>query len=424
MPRKSTTTRTKAKTDTKTTTKTSRRRKKSSASSECTITAAPKGLLANLNLLSSAISSNVEAKDRLTIEIVKGQGRFIAGRDLRLVIPFSASSIIDGKVSIGCRQLKSLTATLDPKSHSLTLLEDKLVITNSKQTYRTELPVYDEELAPIQTEYTEIAKIDGKKFSSILSAIFSFADSDNKKITSGILLELNLEQQPQLLLTGASEAAIARGSLNVVEVESNDNLNLDELKLRVVVPKKALQFVASNASSSSNLVLSVSEDNSLVRFVWGKSVECTVATLKGDYPNIDPILEAAEDNDLSLKFNRDELLAAVKRSQVMSADLTFKIEGDVCQLSHANSTSSSAENIYCAWDDSSSPLKLDFNTDILRKTIEAQGQEVVELAIDSEADPQSPSRVLLDCDELKFLIVQQIDEEEAEEEEEEEETEI
>ena len=145
------------------------------------------------------------------------------------------------------------------------------------------------------------------------------------------------------------------------------------------MPKKAATFIASYGD---DFILSVADKS--VRFEWA-NVQCSIQTLKGKYPDINKVKESIEGNDVEIEFNKRDLFNALKRHQVMSSEVEFKIEGSTCQLVQSTEVGSGAENIYCS-NDSTETIQLNLYIDYLIKIVASIKSETVIFRLDLEPD--------------------------------------
>ena len=382
----------------------------------CTLTIKPKVLTENLNLLNAAVSSNKQGLDRLKIEVVNGQSIFSIGGDIGVEIRHKANKTSSSApIQVSCRQLKNLASNLDGTSQKLALSEGQVTISNQKGTYQHSLVTYKDVIPQDTSEYNPLAKIEAAKFKQALDKVVPFLNSDSKEITSGVCLQIKLTDPDeaedvdsdslQLTLTGISEPGMGTVTITVDSVETNDLNSIEDVT--IVLSKKAAAFIASYAE---DFTLSVAERS--VRFDWA-NVQCSVQTLKGKYPDLEKVKESVEDNDVEIEFNKSDLANALKRHQVMSSEVEFKIEGETCQLMQSTETGSGAENVYCS-NDSSETIKLNLYIDYLIKAISSVESETVMFQLDLEPDEgedEPTNHILIRDDNTMYCLTQLVAEE-------------
>ncbi|MGB5593242.1 MAG: hypothetical protein WBM62_04300 [Crocosphaera sp.] len=368
----------------------------------CTLNIKPKILAENLNLLNAAVSSNKQGIDRLKIEVGNGQSIFSVGGDIGVEIRHKATKTLNSKpVQVSCRQIKSLASNLDSSNQKLTLREEQVTISNQKGTYQHSLVTYFDVIPQDNSEYTPLMEVEATKFKQALDKVIPFLNSDSKEITSGVCLQIESansadslltedtdREKLQLTLVGLSEPGMGKVTITVDSVETNQ-LNSTE-DVMVILPKKAATFIASYAQ---DFILSVADKS--VRFEWA-NVRCNVQTLKGKYPDLDRIEQSVAGNDVEIEFNKNDLASALKRHQVVSSEIEFKVEEENCQLSQSTETGSGAENIYCS-NDSTETIKLNLLIDYVIKVLTSVESQTVmfKLNLEPDEDKGEPSNNVL-----------------------------
>ena len=380
-----------------------------SKKNECTLTVKPKVLLSNLMLLNSAVTSNQQGLDRLSIEVGNSQSIFSVGGDIGVRITHKANKTSSSPtVQVSCRQLKNYAGALDNSNHKLHLSPEQVTISNQQQTYQHSLITYKDVIPEHNADFTAVAQVKASEFKQALDRVAPFTDSDIKNIVSGICLQLKSvsaeseeDSALELTVTGISEPGMGHITLKVDSVETDDMSAIDDLVL--VLPKRAATFVANNAD---DFTLSIAEKS--VRFSWG-NVECTVQTLKGKFPDLEKIKASVSGNDTSVEFNRSELQAALKRHQVASSEIEFRIEGEECTLIQSTEAGSGAENIYCSNDDAKEPVKLSLPIDYLVKVVASVKSEVVGLQLNlvpEEGEDVACNNILVEDDDALYCLTQ------------------
>ena len=380
-----------------------------SKKNECTLTVKPKVLLSNLMLLNAAVTSNQQGLDRLSIEVGNSQSIFSVGGDIGVRITHKANKTSSSPpIQVSCRQLKNYAGALDNSNHKLHLSPEQVTISNQQQTYQHSLITYKDVIPEHNADFTAVARVKASEFKQALDRVASFTDSDIKNIVSGICLQLRSvsaesedDSALELTVTGISEPGMGHITLKVDSVETDDMSAIDDLVL--VLPKRAATFIANNAD---DFTLSIAEKS--VRFSWG-NVECTVQTLKGKFPDLEKIKASVAGNDTSVEFNRSELQAALKRHQVASSEIEFRIEGEECTLIQSTEAGSGAENIYCSNDDAKEPIRLSLPIDYLIKVVASVKSEVVGLQLNlvpEEGEDVACNNILVEDDDALYCLTQ------------------
>ncbi|NJL51072.1 MAG: hypothetical protein HC930_00615 [Hydrococcus sp. SU_1_0] len=356
------------------------------------------------------MTSNQQGLDRLCIEVGNSQSIFSVGGDIGVRITHKANKTSSSApVQVSCRQLKNYAGTLDSSNHKLHLAPEQVTIANQKETYQHSLITYKDTITEHNADFTAVAKVKASEFKQALDRVAPFADSDIKSIVSGICLQLKPivaessedSSELELTLTGISVPGMGHITLQVDSVETDEMGAIDNLAL--VLPKKAATFIANNAE---DFTLSISEKS--VRFSWG-NVECTVQTLKGKFPDLEKIKASVSGNDTSVEFNRSELQAALKRHQVASSEIEFKIDGEECTLIQSTEAGSGAENIYCSNDDAKEPIGLSLPIDYLVKVVVSVKSEVIALQLDlvpEEGEDIACNNILVEDDDALYCLTQ------------------
>ncbi|WP_036488887.1 hypothetical protein [Myxosarcina sp. GI1] len=375
----------------------------------CTLTVKPKVLLSNLTLLNAAVTSNQQGLDRLSIEVGDSKSVFSVGGDIGVRITHKANKTSNfPPIQVSCRQLKSYAGALDSSNHKLHLSPEQVTISNQKQTYQHTLITYKDVIPEHNADFTPVAEVKASEFKQALDRVAPFTDSDLKNIVSGICLQLKpvtAESEDsdslELTVTGISEPGMGHIKLRVDSVETDDMAAIDNLIL--VLPRRAATFIANNAE---DFTLSVSEKS--VRFSWG-NVECTVQTLKGKFPDLEKIKATVARNDTSVEFNRNELQAALKRHQVASSEIEFRIDGEECTLIQSTEAGSGAENIYCSNDDAKEPIRLSLPIDYLVKVVASVRSETIALQLDlvpEEGEDIACNNISIEDDDALYCLTQ------------------
>lgn len=358
---------------------------KTKAQAKCTLTIKPRVLSNDLKLLNAAISSNQKGLDRVQIEVGEGQSIFsVAGDTLGVKVHHKAPKTKQSNpVQVSCRQFMNLATRLDNTGQNLEIGNEWVTISNKKNTYQHQLVTYKEILPQNRSQFVPVAVVEAAQFKQALERVVPFLNSEVKEITSGVCLQIKRStesdsESSQLIMTGLSEPGMGTTTITVEPVESEDSSDTGDILL--IVPKKAIAFIASQAA---NFIISIAEN--AVRFTWD-NIECTLQTLKGEeYPDLDRIKASINKNDISVEFNRQELLNALKRHQVMSSEIAFKIESDNCQLVQATELGSGAENIFCSCD-RAELITLHLHIDYLIRAISAIEGETAEFKLNLEPD--------------------------------------
>ena len=380
-----------------------------SKKNECTLTVKPKVLLSNLMLLNAAVTSNQQGLDRLSIEVGNSQSIFSVGGDIGVRITHKANKTSSSPpVQVSCRQLKNYAGALDNSNHKLHLSPEQVTISNQQQTYQHSLITYKDVIPEHNADFTAVAEVKASEFKQALDRVAPFTDSDIKNIVSGICLQLKSvsaesedDSALELTVTGISEPGMGHITLKIDSVETDDMSAIDDLVL--VLPKRAATFIANNAD---DFTLSIAEKS--VRFSWG-NVGCTVQTLKGKFPDLEKIKASVSGNDTSVEFNRSELQAALKRHQVASSEIEFRIEGEECTLIQSTEAGSGAENIYCSNDDAKEPIRLSLPIDYLVKVDASVKSEVVGLQLNlvpEEGEDVACNNILVEDDDALYCLTQ------------------
>ena len=358
---------------------------KTKAQAKCTLTIKPRVLSNDLKLLNAAISSNQKGLDRVQIEVGEGQSIFsVAGDTLGVKVHHKAPKTKQSNpVQVSCRQFMNLATRLDNTGQNIELGNEWVTISNKKNTYQHQLVTYKEILPQNRSQFVPVAVVEAAQFKQALERVVPFLNSEVEEITSGVCLQIKRStesdsESSQLIMTGLSEPGMGTTTITVEPVESEDSSDTGDILL--IVPKKAIAFIASQAA---NFIISIAEN--AVRFTWD-NIECTLQTLKGEeYPDLDRIKASINKNDISVEFNRQELLNALKRHQVMSSEIAFKIESDNCQLVQATELGSGAENIFCSCD-RAELITLHLHIDYLIRAISAIEGETAEFKLNLEPD--------------------------------------
>lgn len=376
----------------------------------CTLTVKPKVLLSNLMLLNAAVTSNQQGLDRLSIEVGNSQSIFSVGGDIGVRITHKANKTSNSApIQVSCRQLKNYAGALDSSNHKLYLSPEQVTISNQKENYQHSLITYKDIIPEHKADFTAVAEVKASEFKQALDRVAPFTDNDIKNIVSGICLQLKAastesteeSESLELTLTGISEPGMGHITLQVDSIKTYDMSVIDNLIL--VLPKRAATFIANNAD---DFTLSISEKS--VRFSWG-NVECTVQTLKGKFPDLEKIKASVSGNDISVEFNRNELQAALKRHQVASSEIEFRIDGEECTLIQSTEAGSGAENIYCSNDDAKEPIRLSLPIDYLVKVVASVKSEVIELKLDlvpEEGEDVACNNILVEDDDALYCLTQ------------------
>ena len=270
---------------------------------------------------------------------LEGRDLTIIGSDLEVYIEvkIKVEGKSDGSITIPAKKLEVLLQNLQGKDLNFELQSNfKLIIKTKggKWTITGEDP--NDYPMPVDVSNSKKIDIDSGVLTKYLSKAIHAASTDElRRSMNGVFFELK---------KGEFRVVSTDGHRLVKIIRSNFEYSGD--KLSMLVPVKTCQLAAKLLKGSSKDDSSEDSDGSMVNIYFSEEfLKCsynniiiTSRLIDDTFPNYESVIPT--DNEKILKVGKDELIAAVKRSIIMSDQVTnrtsLQILGNELKVRAAN----------------------------------------------------------------------------------------
>ncbi|HEY3251240.1 MAG TPA: DNA polymerase III subunit beta [Ignavibacteria bacterium] len=253
---------------------------------------------------------------------LEGKELTIMGSDLEVYIDvkLNVDGKADGEVAIPAKRLETLLQNLPGKDLSFDLQSNyKLIIKTKggKWTITGEDP--NDFPAPAEVDGSRSVEIQGDVLTRYLAKAIHAASTDElRRSMNGVYFE------------------IKPGEFRVVSTDGhrlvkiiNNNFGFEGDKLNMLVPIKTCQLMTrlfkgtsksgeeSNAAPDSNVTIHFSNEFLTSSY---KNITITSRLIDDTFPNYESVIPT--DNEKTLKINKNDLISSIKRSIIMSDQIT------------------------------------------------------------------------------------------------------
>jgi len=314
----------------------------------------------------------------------------VIGTDLEIYIKatLSVNGKIDGKVAIPAKRLETLLQNLGNVELNLELQSNyKLVI----KTKGARWVITGEEPGdfplPVEVENPKIIEINNLVLCKYLSKAIHAASSDElRRSMNGVFFEIKKGEFRVVSTDGHRLVKITRG-----------NFNYDGDRFTLLVPIKTSQIITklfkgtktadskiteqeseneeatgenTQPEISSNVIIYLSPEFIQCKF---ENITITSRLIDDTFPNYESVIPT--DNEKTLKVEKLPLIGSVKRSIIMSDEVTkrtsFNVNDNELKVKAANNEygTDSEETIECSFTDSE-PFEISFNGKYLLEALQ------------------------------------------------------
>jgi len=302
---------------------------------------------------------------------LKGKELTIIGSDLEVYIKvmIDVEGKIDGEVAIPAKRLETLLQNLPGKELSFELQSNyKLIIKTKggKWTITGEDP--NDFPSPAEVDGSNSINIPADMLSGYLGkAIHAASQDELRRSMNGVYFEIKKNEFRVVSTDGHRLVRIIR-----------KNFGYDGDKLIMLVPIKTCQLMTRLFKGEEEVVIHFSSEFLTSEF---KNITISSRLIDDTFPNYESVIPT--DNEKTLKINRDNLMSSVKRSIIMSDQITNRtsmhISGNELKVQSANNEygTDSDETIDCVFPENEE-LEIAFNGKYLLEAIQHfEGKELM-----------------------------------------------
>lgn len=264
-----------------------------------------------LSFLNKAISpkSQLPVLQNFLIE-AKADRVKLSSTDLEIGIEVYCSGIIseEGEITVPAKLFTELVNSLSDESLTLETDETTLEV-RTKRTKSVFQTISSEEFPKLYEEKGEqLAVLNGKDIKKELSSVvFSASNDTTRPALSGVLVR----KESEGFLLVATDGY--RLSLRHYKMSSNATGET----VSFIIPARVFRELISLKDDSSDISMYVSQQNNQVLFQQGDTT-LIGRLIEAEFPNFEKIIPS--DFSVSVSFERDELLNAVKICSVFARD--------------------------------------------------------------------------------------------------------
>ncbi|MBX7223230.1 MAG: DNA polymerase III subunit beta [Blastocatellia bacterium] len=272
-------------------------------------------LLKELNFLQSVVEkkSTIPIIQNLYIRAAKGEPLTLVGTDLESTLRCSCPAEIKagGVLLLPAKRLFDIVRSLpDAEIHIKTDGQDHAVITCERSRFKL--------LSPDAETFPEIATVPKAQFSvsaavfrtMIPRTVFAATQEESRFALNGA----------QMILTANSLRMVATDGHRLAYIEKPGlEFKLPKDGLKVLIPKKTLSEVLKLAADAEDEAVSFGKDDNHIFFHAGSRLYIS-RMLAGQFPNYEMVMP--KENDKTLVFESDRLMAALRRVSFMADDVT------------------------------------------------------------------------------------------------------
>jgi len=234
-------------------------------------------------------------------------------REITLVANYDAEMISDGDVTVSAKKLYEMIREM-PESLIHVIKDENNVLTVScqKVVYKINGMAADEFPSIVDDGDVPLFMIDGKVLDILITkSFFAIGTDENRKNLTGGLLELDVDGGHFLRMVGTDGHRMA---ISEVQVEGGgDFLRLDK---GVIIPRKGLAEIRKLVEENTgSLSFGMYGGKCIVRI---PNVVLKVSLIDADFP--DYRRGIPKDKGVSVKIDKDTILRALKRVNVVSSE--------------------------------------------------------------------------------------------------------
>jgi len=297
------------------------------------VTLLTQNLQQKLSFLNRAISTKNQLPILLNILIETQEDSIkLSSTDLEIGIEVRCPAKIEeeGKTTVPARLFTELITSLTDDSLSMQMLENKLEVATKKTKSVFQTVASDEFPKLYEVKGEKLAELFGKdikrEFSSV---IFSASQDTTRPALSGVLVR---KEAQGFLLVATDGYRLSLRHYKVTESKSGESTSF-------IIPARVFRELLAMKEDNSDISMFVSKEQNQVLFEQGDTV-LIGRLIEAEFPNFEKIIPS--DFSVSISFDREELLKAVKICSVFARDsaniIKFSLTKDKIIVSSGSSS--------------------------------------------------------------------------------------
>ncbi len=299
---------------------------------------------------------------------------------------FSGKVEMAGKAVVNGKLVSDIIRNIDNDLVRMELKDNVLHIEGGKSTFELHtLPVEDFPVMPEEKEAL-LEEINLKLLHNAISQVVKAASRDDKRpVLQGVYVEFE-EDLIHMVSTDSYRLAVTEVS----------GLEKASGKKEMIIPAKAMQEIHRWGSKDEKIAMF--EAGGQIRFDMGDTV-MLVREIEGKFPNWKQLLPS--DHKISIRVNKDSLLAAVKRVSIIGSTIIMDVkQGEITLTTESREVGNAEERLEAVSE--GGEIKIALNAEFLTDGIFALGQEEAVILL-NETD--KPGLIVGDDNSYKYLIM-------------------
>jgi len=263
-----------------------------------------------LTFLNKAISTKNQLPILLNILIETQKDTIkLSATDLEIGIEVVCPAKIEeeGKTTVPARLFTELITSLTDDSLTMNLMDSKLEISTKRTKSVFQTTSSDEFPRLYESKGEKLAVLSGKDIKNeISSVVFSASQESTRPALSGILVR---KESQGFLLVATDGYRLSLRHYKVTESRAEN--------ASFIIPARVFRELLSMKKNDSDIVMFISKEQNQVLFEQGDTL-LVGRLIEAEFPNFEKIIPS--DFSVSVSFDREELLKAVKICSVFARD--------------------------------------------------------------------------------------------------------
>ncbi|PKR80979.1 DNA polymerase III subunit beta [Brumimicrobium salinarum] len=314
-------------------------------------------LLKHLQTISGVLTTNntLPILDNFLFEINDTSLR-VSASDIETTMKttFEVDSNASGKICIPAKLLLDVLKNLSDQPLTFTIDDDTYGIEISYTNGKSKMVGYNGDDFPKvkEIEGTDNTLIKGDVLADAINkTIFATGTDDLRPVMSGVFCQF----------TSDDMTFVATDAHKLVRYRRTDSKASGSSSF--ILPKKALNMLKNNLSSSSDMEVKVEYNDSNAVFTF-KDIELTCRLIDGKYPNYEAVIP--QENPNVLTVDRESFLRSIKRVSIFANKTThqvqLKITGSELAVSaeDVDFSNEAKERLTCSYD--GEDMEIGFNS--------------------------------------------------------------
>ena len=263
-----------------------------------------------LSFLNKAITTKNQLPILLNILIETQQNSIkLSATDLEIGIEIICPAKIEeeGKITVPARLFTELITSLTDETVTMVSIDSKLDVSTKRTKSTFQTAASDEFPRLYESKGEKLAVLSGKgikeEFSSV---VFSASTESTRPALSGILLR---KEDQGFLLVATDGYRLSLRHYKVTQSAANN--------ASFIIPARVFRELLSMKENDEDIVMFVSKEQNQVIFEHGDTL-LVGRLIEAEFPNFEKIIPS--DFSVSVSFEREELLRAVKTCSVFAKD--------------------------------------------------------------------------------------------------------